>query len=217
MIANRQRLTWSGIFLACCVAGCGEFDARFEDSSDGNTFGTLIDDRGNFTFVRDPDSGEVIRADANNVTITFPTAGQDFGVERDDGGSVEISPTGENDVLIAVRGDPTVGDLDLQVSRDALGALAGVVRENAATKRMCWQADETCDANQAFLDGACDVVNGADVNAIAEMIQADLEAGGEVSFSVSAISNLLSFYLELPVDCCLAWGEFRNAGDACAG
>ncbi len=192
--------------------GCGPipFDASFSPSADENTLGTLIDDRGSFTFVLNPDTGNVQRVDADNGTITPPTDGQDLSVARDTGGSLTVTPEGASEVIVAVRGDPIVGDLDLQVDRVSLGGLAPLVRANA-------QATATCADNQEFLDGACTVANAIDLDEIVTLIRADLELRGQDPPTAEALRARLVFYLEPFLDCCLAWDEYRTGGgDACA-
>ena len=190
------------------VGGCG-IDASFQPSADEDTLGTLVDDRGSFTFNLNPDTGNVQRIDADNGTITPPTDGQDLSVARDTGGSLTVSPEGASDVIIAVRGDPTVGDLDLRVDRTSLGGLAPLVRTNA-------QSTATCEDNQNFLDDTCYVVNALDVDEIVSLIRADLESRGEEVPAAIGLRAVLVFYLDPLVDCCLAWDEFRlGGGDAC--
>ena len=50
------------------VGGCGPipFDAGFQPSADENILGTLVDDRGSFTFNLNPDTGNIQRIDADN-------------------------------------------------------------------------------------------------------------------------------------------------------
>ncbi|MCH8965311.1 MAG: hypothetical protein IIB58_10145, partial [Planctomycetes bacterium] len=78
------------------VGGCGPspFDAGFHPSDDENVLGTLVDDRGSFTFILNPETGNIQRIDAENGTITPPTDGQELSIARDTGGSVTISPEG---------------------------------------------------------------------------------------------------------------------------
>ena len=194
------------------VAGCGPIpiDATFQPSTDENILGTLIDDLGSFEFNLNPVTGNIQRIDADNGTITPPTDGQDFSVARDTGGSVTLSPEGAADVIIAVRGDPTVGDLILRVDRVSLNGLAPLVRANA-------QNTATCADNQNFLDGACTAANGIDIDEIVTLIRADLESRGQDVPSADGMRALLVFYLEPFLDCCLAWEEYRSGGgDACA-
>ena len=70
------------------VGGCGPIpiDASFQPNADENILGTLVDDRGSFTFNLNPDTGNIQRIDADNGTITPPTDGQDLSVARDTGG-----------------------------------------------------------------------------------------------------------------------------------
>ncbi len=194
------------------VGGCGPipFDAGFSPSADENILGTLVDDRGSFTFNLNPDTGNVQRIDADNGTITPPTDGQDLSIARDTGGSLTVSPEGASDVIVAVRGDPIIGDLDLQVDRTSLGGLAPLVRANA-------QNTATCADNQEFLDGACTVANAIDVDEIVSLIRADLESREQEAPAAEGLRALLVFYLEPFLDCCLAWDEYRSGGgDACA-
>ncbi len=195
------------------VGGCSPipFDADFSPSADENVLGTLVDDRGSFTFNLNPDTGNVQRIDADNGTITPPTDGQDLSVARDTGGSITVSPEGASDVIVAVRGDPTVGeDIVLTVARDALGGLAPLVRANA-------QATATCADNQEFLDTACSAANAIDIDEVVSLIRADLESRGQEAPAAVALRALLVFYLEPFLDCCLAWDEYRSGGgDACA-
>ena len=95
------------------VGGCGPipFDAGFQSSADENILGTLVDDRGSFTFNLNPDTGNIQGIDADNGTITPPTDGQDLSIARDTGGNLTVSPEGASDVIVVVRGDPIVGDL----------------------------------------------------------------------------------------------------------
>ncbi len=193
------------------VGGCGPtpFDAGFQPSPDENILGTLVDDRGSFTFNLNPVTGNIERIDADNGTITPPTDGQDLSIARDTGGSVKVSPTGASDVIIAVRGDPIIDDLDLQVDRTSLGGLAPLVRANA-------QNTATCAENQDFLDGVCTAANAIDVDEIVSLIRADLESRGREAPAAEGLRDLLVFYLEPLLDCCLAWDEFRaGGGTAC--
>ena len=191
------------------VGGCG-IDASFQPSADEDTLGTLVDDRGSFTFNLNPDTGNVQRIDADNGTITPPTDGQDLSIARDTGGSLTVSPEGASDVIVAVRGDPIIGDLDLQVDRTSLGGLAPLVRANA-------QNTATCADNQEFLDGACTVANAIDVDEIVSLIRADLESRGQEGLVAELLRSRLVFYLGPLLDCCLAWDEYRSSGgDACA-
>ncbi|MCH8912519.1 MAG: hypothetical protein IIA33_03015, partial [Planctomycetes bacterium] len=108
------------------VGGCGPipFDAGFQPSADENILGTLVDDRGSFTFNLNPDTGNIQSIDADNGTITPPTDGQDFSVDRVDGGSLTVSPQDASDVLVAIRDDPTIGeDIVLTVARETLAGL----------------------------------------------------------------------------------------------
>ncbi|MCZ6651785.1 MAG: hypothetical protein O7D91_02025 [Planctomycetota bacterium] len=194
------------------VGGCGPipFDAGFQPSADDNVLGTLVDDRGSFTFNLNPDTGNIQSIDADNGTITPPTDGQDLSIARDTGGSLTVSPEGASDVIVAVRGDPIVGDLDLQVDRTSLSGLALLVRANA-------QATATCADNQGFLDDTCTTANAIDVDEIVSLIRADLELRGQDVPASDAFRALLVFYLEPFLDCCLAWDEYRSGGgDACA-
>ena len=194
------------------VGGCGPipFDAGFQPSADENILGTLVDDRGSFTFNLNPDTGNIQRIDADNGTITPPTDGQDLSIARDTGGSLTVSPEGASDVIVVVRGDPIVGDLDLQVDRTSLSGLAPLVRANA-------QATATCADNQGFLDDTCTTANAIDVDEIVSLIRADLESRGQDVPASDAFRALLVFYLEPFLDCCLAWVEYRNGGgDACS-
>ncbi len=194
------------------VGGCGPIpiDASFQANADENIFGTLVDDRGSFTFNLNPDTGNVQRIDADNGTITPPTDGQDLSIARDIGGSVTFSPEGASDVIIALRGIPSVDDLDLQVDRTSLGGLAPLVRANA-------QSTATCTENQEFLDGACTAANAIDVDEIVSLIRADLESRGQEAPVAEGLRALLVFYLEPFLDCCLAWDEYRTGGgDACS-
>ncbi len=194
------------------AGGCSPipFDAGFSPSADDNVMGTLVDDRGSFTFILNPETGNIQRIDADNGTITPPTDGQDLSVARDTGGSLTVSPEGASDVIVAVRGDPIVGDLDLQVDRTSLSGLAPLVRANA-------QATATCADNQGFLDDTCTTANAIDVDEIVSLIRADLESRGQDVPASDAFRALLVFYLEPFLDCCLAWVEYRNGGgDACA-
>ena len=194
------------------VGGCSPipFDAGFQPSADENVLGTLVDDRGSFTFNLNPETGNIQRIDADNGTITPPTDGQDLSIARNTGGSLTVSPEGASDVIVAVRGDPIVGDLDLQVDRTSLSGLAPLVRANA-------QATATCADNQGFLDDTCTTANAIDVDEIVSLIRADLESRGQDVPASDAFRALLVFYLEPFLDCCLAWVEYRNGGgDACA-
>jgi len=195
------------------VGGCGPipFDAGFSPSADENVLGTLVDDRGSFTFNLNPDTGNVQRIDADNGTITPPTDGQDLSIARDTGGKLTISPEGASDVIVAIRDDPMIGeDIVLTVARDTLGGLAPLVRANA-------QARATCTDNQDFLDGACTVANAIDVDEIVSLIRADLESREQEAPAAEGLRALLVFYLEPFLDCCLAWDEYRSGGgDACA-
>ncbi len=194
------------------VGGCGPtpFDAGFQPSPNENILGTLVDDLGSFTFNLNPDTGNIQRIDADNGTITPPTDGQDLSVARETGGSLTVSPEGASDVIVAVRGDPIIGDLDLQVDRTSLGGLAPLVRANA-------QATATCADNQNFLDTACTAANAIDIDEIVSLIRAELESRGQEAPAAEALRALLVFYLEPFLDCCLAWEEFRSGGgDACA-
>lgn len=199
--------------IVSSAGGCVQtFDARFDPSSDGLVFGTLIDDRGSFEFIRDPETGNLQRAEANNGTITFPTDGQDFAVSRDTGGSLTLQPEGNADVLVVVRGDPVLGDVEFQVARESLGELGDVVREAAGT------TEDLCGGNQDFLDAACVPINSIDVDELVDMIRADLLERGSDPPPESAFRATINRYLSVPIDCCLAWDEFRsNNGDACAG
>ena len=195
------------------VGGCGPIaiDAAFSASADENILGTLTDDRGSFTFNLNPDTGNIQRVDADNGTITPPTDGQDLSIARNTGGSLTVSPEGASDVIVAVRGDPIIGDLDLQVERISLGGLAPLVRANA-------QATATCADNQNFLDGACAATNAIDIDEVVSLIRADLESRGQDVPTAEPFRALLVFYLEPFLDCCLAWDEYRSGGgDACAG
>ena len=194
------------------AGGCSPipFDAGFSPSADDNVMGTLVDDRGSFTFNLNSETGNIQRIDADNGTITPPTDGQDLSVARDTGGSLTVSPEGASDVIVAVRGDPIIGDLDLQVDRTSLGGLAPLVRANA-------QATATCVDNQDFLDGACAAANAIDIDDIVSLIRAELESRGQEAPAAELLRPLLVFYLEPFLDCCLAWEEFRTGdGDACA-
>ncbi len=210
--------------VVCCVAlafasvpvlavgGCSPIpiDAAFSASADENIMGTLVDDRGSFTFNLNPDTGNVQRIDADNGTITPPTDGQDLSIARDTGGSLTVSPEGASEVIVAVRGDPIIGDLDLQVDRTSLGGLAPLVRANA-------QSTATCADNQNFLDGACTAANAIDVDEIVSLIRADLESRGQEAPPAELLRVRLVFYLEPFLDCCLAWDEYRSGGgDACS-
>ncbi len=210
------------VLLSCAVVaavslflgagGCGPIpiDASFQPSADENILGTLIDDRGSFEFNLNPVTGNIQRIDADNGTITPPTDGQDLSVARDTGGSVTVSPEGASDVIIAVRGDPTFSDRDLQVDRTSLAGLAPLVRANA-------QNTATCEDNQNFLDGACTAANAIDLDEIVNLIRADLESRGQTVPLAQGMRALLAFYLEPFLDCCLAWDEYRSGGgDACA-
>jgi hypothetical protein len=196
--------------ICVVVAGCmREFAATFQSSADANTFGTLFDDRGDFTFTRNSETGDLIRAEADAGTIILPTGEQDFGVQRSDGASIELQPAEAEDVLIVVRGDAEFDDIDLTVSRTALGDLANVVRMPAG-------ADEFCAGNQDFLDGACDLTNSLDLAAIVVSITADLQMRMENAPTADQVAALLGRYLGIVSDCCLGWAEYRdNGGDAC--
>ena len=89
------------------VGGCGPipFDAGFQPSADENILGTLVDDRGSFTFNLNPDTGNIQSIDADNGTITPPTDGQDLSIARDTGGSLKVSPEGASDVIVEIFGD----------------------------------------------------------------------------------------------------------------
>ena len=194
------------------VGGCGPipFDAGFQPSADENILGTLVDDRGSFTFNLNPDTGNIQSIDADNGTITPPTDGQDLSIARDTGGNLTVSPEGASDVIVVVRGDPIVGDLELQVDRVSLGGLAPLVRANA-------QATATCADNQGFLDDTCTTANAIDVDEIVSLIRADLESRGQEAPAAEVLRSRLVFYLEPLLDCCLAWDEYRSGGgDACA-
>lgn len=207
----RNVVCFCALALACvpvlAVGGCSDIviDADFTASADENVLGTLVDDRGSFTFNLNPDTGNIQRIDADNGTITPPTDGQDLSIARDTGGSVTVSPEGASDVIIAVRGDPIVGDLDLQVDRTSLDGLAPLVRANA-------QNTATCADNQVFLDGACTAANAIDIDEMVTLIRADLESRGQDPPAAAVMEALLEFYLEPLIDCCLAWDEFRDGG-----
>lgn len=206
----------AGVLPVLGIGGCGPipFDAIFNSSTDANIFGTLVDDRGSFEFILSPVTGNIQRVEADNATITPPTDGQDLSVDRIDGGSLTVSPEGASDVIVAIRNDPTVGDLDLQVDRTALNGLAPLVRANA---RAILQDLATCTDNQTFLDGACAAAIAVDVDEIVTLITADLESRGEQPPDAAAMKALLVFYLEPFLDCCLAWDEYRSGGgDACS-
>jgi hypothetical protein len=195
------------------AGGCSPipFAAGFQPSADPNTLGTLIDDRGSFTFNLNPATGNIQNVDAVNGTITPPTDGQDLSVARDTGGNVTVSPDGASEVIVAVRGDPIVGDLDLRVDRTSLGGLAPLVRANAQTLA-------TCAETQTFLDGACTAANAIDVDEIVTLIRADLESRGQSAPAAEGLRAILVFYLQPFLDCCLSWEEYRSGGgDACAG
>ncbi len=207
----------AGVLPLLGIGGCGPlpFDAFFDSSSDENIFGTLVDDRGSFEFNLSPITGNIQRIEADNATIIPPTDGQDLSVNRIDGGSLTVSPEGASDVIVAIRDDPTVGDLDLQVDRAALGMhLGGLVRE---ASRAIFQDIATCVDNQNFLDGACAAATAIDVDEIVSLISADLESRGTQPPDATVMRALLVFYLEPFLDCCLAWDEYRSGGgDACA-
>ena len=206
----------TGAAMLSNIGGCGPvpFDAFFEQSSDENIFGTLVDDRGSFEFNLNPVTGNIQRIDADNGTITPPTDGQDLSVDRIDGGSLTVSPEGASDVIVAIRGDATFGDLDVQVARDSLDGLAPLVRANA---RAILQERATCEDNQEFLKGVCSAAGAIDVDEIVTLVREDLEGQGSEPPPAAVLRTLLVFYLEPFLDCCLAWEEFRNAGgEACS-
>ncbi|MCH8853312.1 MAG: hypothetical protein IID41_11780 [Planctomycetes bacterium] len=189
------------------VGGCSPipFDASFRPSADENVLGTLVDDRGSFTFNLNPETGNIQRIDADNGTITPPTDGQDLSIARDTAGKLTVTPEGASEVIVVVRGDPIVGDLELQVDRTSLGGLAPLVRANA-------QNTASCADNQEFLDDVCLVTNAIDVDEIVSLIRADLELRGQEVPAAEGLRDLLVFYLEPLLDCCLAWDEFREGG-----
>lgn len=189
-------------------------DATFEQSTDENIFGTLIDDRGTFEFNRNPETGNLARVDADNDTIILPTDGQDLRIERDDGSSIEIRPEGASDVLVVLRNDPTAGSVDLQVDRMSLGDLEPLVRPNEDAARFAEQL-ATCEDNEAFVDTACEVINNADLNEAAMLIADDLASQMENAPPQVVVLAILSRSLEPAVRCCLAWEEFRASGSAC--
>ncbi len=195
------------------VGGCGPipFDASFQPSPDENILGTLVDDRGSFTFNLNPDTGNIQRIDADNGTITPPTDGQDFSVDRVDGGSLTVSPEGASDVIVAIRNDPFIGeDIVLTVARETLDGLEPLVRQNT-------QAKSTCADVEAFLIGACVQAREIDVAEIVRRVSDDLESRGQDPPVAAVMEALLEFYLEPFIDCCLAWDEFRDGGGtACA-
>lgn len=211
------RVWAAGVIVAMVsIGGCSrtpaEIDARFESSDNPDIFGTLIDDRGDFEFNRDPETGNIQRVVADDGTIIPPTDGQDFSISRDDGSSIELEPSGADDVLVVVRGDQVFDDVDIVVDRDAVGDLGGVIRENSGL------ALASCADNQEFVDGACDLTASLDVPAIAQSIATNIGQRGEVDPAPSAamVEALLNRYLIVLVDCCLAWDEYRDGGgDAC--
>ncbi len=190
------------------VGGCSPipFDADFQPSADDNVLGTLVDDRGSFTFNLNPDTGNVQRIDADDGTITPPTDGQELSIARDTGGTVTVSPVGASDVIVAIRDDPTIGeDIVLTVARDTLDGLEPLVRQNA-------QAKTTCEGVEAFLVEACTQAREIDVADIVSLVSADLESRGQDPPAAAVMEALLEFYLEPFIDCCLAWDEFRDGG-----
>jgi hypothetical protein len=200
--------------LVWASSGCGgEFDATFEPGDAAGVFGTLIDDRGEFEFLRNPDTGNIQSVESEEGTLFPPTDGQDLSVERATGGSVTLSPVGENDVLVAVRNDEVIGSTDLSVPRSALGGLGELVPPEAP--RLALQDDAICMSNQGFVDAACSV--SLDLDEIADGIHDALPA--EAAPPTLIIRALLGRYLDsIVIDCCLAWNEFRdNEGDACDG
>ena len=116
--------------LACALlpvlgaGGCGPipFDASFSPSADDNVLGTLVDDRGSFTFNLNPETGNIQRIDADNGTITPPTDGQDLSVARDTGGMLMVSPEGASDVIVAIRNDPLIAE-DIVLTFTVVGYL----------------------------------------------------------------------------------------------
>lgn len=203
--------------LSLFAAGCApEFDATFDPGADATTFGTLIDDRGTFEFILNPATGNIQRVETDEGTLIAPTDGQDLSVERANGSSVTLSPTGESDVLVAIRNDEVAGSTELSVPREALGDLGLLVRPNAA--RIVLQDIAACQENQEYLDGACEVTNSLDLDEIAQSIHDALESRGQTPPPTSIILGLLERYLgPIVIDCCLAWDEFRSDGAACAG
>ena len=190
------------------VGGCSPipFDASFRPSADENVLGTLVDDRGSFTFNLNPETGNIQRIDADNGTITPPTDGQDLSIARDTGGSLTVSPEGASDVIVAIRDDPTIGeDIVLTVARETLAGLEPLVRQNA-------QAKTTCDGVEDFLDQVCTQAREIDVAEIVSLVSADLELRGQDPPATAVMEALFEFYLEPFIDCCLAWDEFREGG-----
>ncbi len=214
----RMRIVSTGVIAAMVViGGCSrtpaEIDARFEASENPDIFGTLIDDRGNFEFNRNPETGNIQQVVADDGTITPPTDGQDFSIARDDGSSIQLEPSGADDVLVVVRGDAVFDNVDIVVDRDAVGDLGGVIRENSGV------ALASCEDNQDFVDGACDLTASLDVAAIAQSIADDIVARGEVDPAPTGamVKGLLDRHLIVLVNCCLAWDEYRDGGgDACS-
>ncbi len=190
------------------VGGCGAipFDAGFQPSADENIMGTLVDDRGSFTFNLNPETGNIQRIDADNGTITPPTDGQDLSIARDTGGKLTISPEGASDVIVAIRDDPMIGeDIVLTVARDTLDGLEPLIRQNA-------QAKTTCAGVEAFLIEVCTQAREIDVAEIVSLVSADLESRGQDPPAAAVMEALLEFYLAPFIDCCLAWDEFRDGG-----
>ncbi len=214
-MSNRLTLMCAGLvgLMGMTTGGCGPtvLSAAFQESSDPNIFGTLIDDRGTFEFNLNPKTGNLERVDADDGTIFFPTDGQEFSVARPDGSSVTTTPDGDNEVIIAVRGDPLVGSTDLRVDRESLGGISDLIPNARVSRQLA-----TCEENQNLLDTACSVVTQLDLSAISQLIQADLERRGGPSLPAASIELLLTRYLSVVVDCCLAWQEYRDGGgDAC--
>jgi hypothetical protein len=205
-LRNRGAALGAAVLALTTMAGNCQSPARFEPGTDDSVFGTLIDDRGNFEFNRD-DAGNIVRVDATGGVINLADATQDLLIERDDGSSIELEPSGESDVLIVVRGDPTVEDIDLLVSRDSLGDnLGALVRSNSGAAGLCAQ-------NRDSLDGGCGVILGVDLPTVVADVRADLMQRGEDPPSAELLTEVLLRYLILPVDCCLAWEELREELD----
>jgi hypothetical protein len=220
---NSHRIFLGGIACAIlCVTGCGpaEEEAQFSVGS-GDTFGTLTDDRGDFTF-RTGAGGAIesidVDATSNTGTITLPDTsdGTNFAIARDAGGEIEFTPGGDQ-MLIAVRDDPTltslgIGDATFVVTRDQLGPFDSVL--SARITRTASGLE--CTPSRDFLDDICEVVGTVTIDSLADSIEAELLAQDVTTVPRSLIVDLLNRYMTLLIDCCDAWLEYRdNGGDPC--
>jgi len=217
-------LAFCSLTTALCLSplvGCGPppMDASFAGGSD-TEFGTLVDDRGTFTFDTDEEGSVTSIEVAGQGTITLPSESENFAIQRNDGGTVSFAPSGD-DVLVVIRNDPDLGalgmsELSLTVSRDDLGGFGDLMSARASRGPM----SVNCDASRDFLDDICTIVGQISVEDLVDLVLAELRSQGvDFPFMDSIIADFFNKYLDLITDCCGAWSEYRGLSqenDPCA-